>query len=121
MNYPQPNICTVKNSTVDIPCTFFYPSTLRVVRVLWAHERNNLYDGPFLFDSDNTSSDSRFQYHGDKIRNCSLAIHHVGHNDSGKYAFRFVTDYSTGKYSGVDGSTLRVVGKFLLFYSRSLV
>lgn len=119
--YPQANICAVKNSTVFIPCTFFFPATLKVVRVMWGHERDHLFDGPFLFDSDYTPSNSRFQYHGDRERNCSLTIDHVRHNDSGKYAFRFLTDYPTGKYTGVSGSTLTVVGKFLLFYSRSLV
>lgn len=121
VDYPQANICAVKNSTVFIPCSFFYPSALKVVTVMWGHERNNLYNGPFLFDSNNVSSNSRFQYHGDRERNCSLIIHHVRHNDSGKYAFRFLTDEPKGKFTGVDGSTLRVAGKFLLFYSRSLV
>lgn len=119
--YQQPEICAVENSSVFIPCSFFYPSALKAVRVMWGHERHDIYLGPFLFDSNDTLPNSRFQYRGDKKDNCSLTIHPVGHNDSGKYAFRFVTDDPVGKYTGVDGSTLRVVGKILLFSSRSCV
>lgn len=119
MNYLQARICAVENSTVFIPCTYFYPRTLAVVRVMWGHERSNIFEGPFLFDSNDMLSDPRFQYRGDRRNNCSLTIDHVGRNDSGKYAFRFVTDYPSGKFTGVEGSTLAVAGKFvLLFYSQ---
>lgn len=81
---------------------------------MWVHERNDLFKGPFLYDSNNLISNSRFQYNGDKKKNCSFTIGHIGSNDSGKYAFRFVTDNPTGKFTGISGSTLQVFGKFLL-------
>lgn len=119
MNYPQASICAVENSTVFIPCTYFYPLTLTVVRVMWGHERSDIFEGPFLFDSNDTLSDPRFQYRGDRQDNCSLTIARVGRNDSGKYTFRFVTDYDSGKFTGVEGSTLEVAGEFIsLFYSQ---
>lgn len=120
VEYPQAIICAVKNSSVLIPCSFFFPSTLVVHRVMWGHERNNIFEGPFLFDSDNFL-DPKFQYHGDKKSNCSLIIHQISRNDSGKYTFRFVTNDPKGKFTGVDGSMLKVAGKFLLFYSRFMV
>lgn len=88
---------------------------------MWGHERNDIFLGPFSFDSNRTTSNSRFQYRGGKERNCSLTIHQVTCNDSGKYTFRFVTDDPVGKYTGALGSTLRVASKFWLFYLRSLV
>lgn len=121
VEYPQANICAVENSTAFIPCTFFYPGALKVVSVMWGHESSSFYFGPFLFDSNNATSNSRFQYHGDKEHNCSLTIHQVKHKDSGKYAFRFMTNDPIGKFTGLPAATLRVASKFWLFYSRSLV
>lgn len=82
---------------------------------MWGHERNNLFEGPFLFDSNDTLSDPRFEYGGDRQRNCSLTIHQVRRNDSGEYAFRFVTDLETGKFTGVKGPELAVFGKVFFF------
>lgn len=81
---------------------------------MWGHERNDLFKGPFLYDSENLNLTSRFRYNGDQRNNCSFAIQHIRRNDSGKYAFRFVTTNPAGKFTGVAGSTLQVYGKFLL-------
>lgn len=81
---------------------------------MWGHERNDLFKGPFLYDSDKINLTSRFLYNGDRKNNCSFTIQHIGRNDSGKYAFRFETSDATGKFTGVDGPTLQVSGKFLL-------
>lgn len=120
VNYTQARICAVKNSTVVIPCTFSYPSGFTVTRVMWGHERNDLYNGPFLFDSNETSP-SRFQYNGDKQSNCSFTIQRIVKDDSGKYAFRFMTSVPKGRFTGVGGSTLQVTGTFLVLFRCSLV
>lgn len=114
VQYPLADICVLENSSVDIPCTFFYPTIYTVTRVMWGHESKSLYVGPFLYDSDNVNSTSRFRYNGDKESNCSFTIRHVGRSDAGKYAFRFVTTKADGKFTGATGSTLQVSGKFLL-------
>ncbi|XP_029691760.1 sialoadhesin-like isoform X1 [Takifugu rubripes] len=108
VEYPLANICVLENSSVFIPCTFFYPAGYSVTRVMWGHERNDLYEGPFLYDSDNLNLTSRFRYNGDKKNNCSFTIQNVGRNDSGKYAFRFETTEDTGKFTGITGSVLQV-------------
>uniref|UniRef100_H2TTV7 Ig-like domain-containing protein n=1 Tax=Takifugu rubripes TaxID=31033 RepID=H2TTV7_TAKRU len=113
VEYPLANICVLENSSVFIPCTFFYPAGSSVTRVMWGHERNDLYEGPFLYDSDNLNLTSRFRYNGDKKNNCSFTIQNIGRNDSGKYAFRFETTEDTGKFTGITGSVLQVFGKFL--------
>lgn len=81
---------------------------------MWGHERNDLYKGPFLYDSKTPSLSSKFQYNGDLTKTCSFTIQHIRRNDSGKYAFRFETNVPAGKVTGADGSTLQVFGKFLL-------
>lgn len=113
----QQHVCAVKGSSVVIPCTFYYPVEEVVQGVIWGHERYNIYDGPFIFDSNFNDSSSRFQYIGDKQDNCSLKILQVEHNDTGKHTFRFITDSKEGKWTGTDGSTLKVVGKFPFSFS----
>ncbi|KAG7504774.1 B-cell receptor CD22-like [Solea senegalensis] len=104
----QPVICAVKGSSVVIPCSFHYPPHLAVQNVMWGHERNNFYTGPFLFENNNMKS-SKFEYVGDKHHNCSLKIHSVEHNDQGKYAFRFTTNTEKGIWTGSKGSQLNII------------
>ena len=81
-------------------------------KVMWGHERSNIIDGPFIFDSEMNETASKFKYIGNKEHNWSFKIHNVEHNDTGKYAFRFITDTEDGKWTGRAGSTVKVVGKF---------
>ncbi|XP_051244873.1 B-cell receptor CD22 isoform X5 [Dicentrarchus labrax] len=108
VEYQQGHICAVKGSTVVIPCSFHYPGNQIVDRVMWGHERHNIYDGPFIYESISNNTLPRFHYNGDKKHNCSLEISHVEPNDTGKYTFRFITDSAVGKWTGVEGSTLKV-------------
>ncbi|XP_027140720.1 B-cell receptor CD22 isoform X3 [Larimichthys crocea] len=107
VKYQLGPICAVKGSSVVIPCSYDYPKEHKVKEVLWGHEKYNIYDGPFLFNSTMKNTTSRFQYIGDKEHNCSFLIHQVENNDKGKYAFRFITDQD--KCTGIYGSTLKVV------------
>uniref|UniRef100_A0A3Q1EBX6 B-cell receptor CD22 n=1 Tax=Acanthochromis polyacanthus TaxID=80966 RepID=A0A3Q1EBX6_9TELE len=102
------HICAVKGSSVAIPCSFDYPVKERVQCVMWGHERNDIFSGPFIYDSElNTSL--RFEYTGNKDHNCSFKIHQLEHSDAGKYTFRFITDSISGKWTGRRGSTLKIV------------
>lgn len=112
MDYQQQHICALKDSTAVIPCSFYYPVNLIVKRVMWGHERDDVFEGPFIFDSEHINTSSRFQYIGDKQHNCSLNIRQVEQNDAGQYSFRVITDAKDGKWTGAGGSTLKVVGKF---------
>ncbi|XP_071386631.1 B-cell receptor CD22-like [Centroberyx affinis] len=113
VGYQQQHICAVKGSSVAILCSYYYPKMpnvkLRVKRVIWGHERYNIYDGPFIFDSQSKNNATKFEYIGNIRHNCSFKIHQVEHNDSGKYIFRFITNSKKGKWTGVIGSTLKVV------------
>uniref|UniRef100_A0A3Q3FLT7 Ig-like domain-containing protein n=1 Tax=Kryptolebias marmoratus TaxID=37003 RepID=A0A3Q3FLT7_KRYMA len=110
--YQDQNICAVRGSSVIILCSFYYPEEETVQSVKWGHERNDVFDGPFIYDSvikNNTNTSSRFHYIGDKKHNCSFQILHVTHNDTGKYVFRFITNSRKGRFTGAEGSTLQVV------------
>ncbi|XP_042360070.1 B-cell receptor CD22-like [Plectropomus leopardus] len=101
---PQPHICAVKGSSVVILCSFYYPDTLRVERLMWGHVRSQRFSGRFISDKNIEKFATRFQYIGDMHHNCSLRIHHVEHNDAGKYAFRFITDSRGISWTGPAGS-----------------
>lgn len=120
VGYQHRHICAVKGSSVVIPCAFCYPETFPrqgAKRVMWGHERCNIYEGPFIFDSELRNTSTKFQYFGDTHNNCSFKIHQVDHNDTGRYTFRFVINDEEGKFTGADGSTLKVTGRFLLLFS----
>uniref|UniRef100_A0A8C9YYT5 Ig-like domain-containing protein n=1 Tax=Sander lucioperca TaxID=283035 RepID=A0A8C9YYT5_SANLU len=98
----------LKGLSAVIPCSFYYPDKLTVKRVMWVQVKSHL-----LISVRNLKKiTTRFQYIGDTNHNCSLKIHQVEHNDTGKYIFRFTTNSKEGKWTGKDGSTLKVVGKF---------
>lgn len=118
VEYQPQHICTVKGLYVVIGCSFYYPEGQRVQTVKWGHERNHIYDGPFIYDSESVNTSSRFQYIGDKVHNCSLKIHQVQHHDAGKYAFRFITQSTNGQWTGKEGPKLQIVGKFSLLFHK---
>ncbi|XP_053299255.1 B-cell receptor CD22 [Pleuronectes platessa] len=104
----QPNVCAVKGSSVVIPCSFDYPGGI-VQQVMWGHESKDIFDGPFIFDSASNNQPSVYQYIGDQSHNCSLKINPGKHNITGKYTFRFITKSPTGKWTGQEGSILKIV------------
>ncbi|XP_039682042.1 carcinoembryonic antigen-related cell adhesion molecule 6-like isoform X3 [Perca fluviatilis] len=107
--YHQRRICAVKGSSAVIPCSFYYPKNLRVKRVMWVQVKSHPFRTLFISDRKMKQVTTRFQYFGDKHHNCSLKIHQVEHNDTGKYTFRFTTNSKGGKWTGRVGSTLKVV------------
>uniref|UniRef100_A0A3B4UBN8 Ig-like domain-containing protein n=1 Tax=Seriola dumerili TaxID=41447 RepID=A0A3B4UBN8_SERDU len=109
VDYQLKNICAVKGSSVVIPCSFDHPYNKKVQSVMWGHERNNFYEGPFIFNSKSVDNTSRFQYIGDTINNCSFRVDQVEHNDTGKYVFRFEMNLPDDKWTGIGGSKLDIV------------
>ncbi|KAK3515345.1 hypothetical protein QTP70_017707 [Hemibagrus guttatus] len=84
VEYPDKPICAVRGFSVSIPCSYVYNS------------------------SSNTTSD--FEFTGDDKSHCTLLIHNVQFSYSGEYKFRFITDVTDGRYTGVPGVTLQVAG-----------
>ncbi|XP_062385424.1 sialoadhesin-like [Sardina pilchardus] len=99
VTYASTNICGLKGSFVDIPCTYSYPSGRQIIEAFW-HLKQGKVD---------LSLDSRYQgrveYLGDEVNNCTLQIKELRDNDTlEQYRFRFITDASQGKYSGSEVS-----------------
>ncbi|XP_062841230.1 carcinoembryonic antigen-related cell adhesion molecule 1-like [Trichomycterus rosablanca] len=109
--YPGKNICAVRGFSVTLPCYYSYPqSGYKVVQMLWCSMNSNYKwceESLYVYDSaSNVTSD--FVYGGDDKSNCTLFIQNVKFNYSGEYRFRFITDVTTGKYTGDPGVTLTV-------------
>lgn len=95
VTYFSTSVCGIKESFVDILCTYTYPSARRIKEAFW-HEWKHDMD---------LSLDPRYQgrvrYLGDKVSNCTLRISDLKENDTAEtYQFRFLTDDPNGKFSG---------------------
>lgn len=109
VEYLQQHICAVKGSTVTIPCLIYHPANLRAKSVTWGHLGSRHIKGRIVFSTDFKEVNPRFQYIGDKRHNCSLKIHHVMHNDAGKYSI--LPNSRASRWPINVGLSLKVVGK----------
>ncbi|XP_049895774.1 uncharacterized protein LOC126387285, partial [Epinephelus moara] len=112
VTYTSTEICAVKGSTVEIHCSYRYPSRIygRQITV----EKTFWFTNMYPYDPVDLTTDpqysGRVQYDCDKIRNyCTLRITDLRESDSAKYKFRFTTNQLTG-YTGEPGVTLSVTG-----------
>ncbi|XP_041666327.1 sialic acid-binding Ig-like lectin 10 [Cheilinus undulatus] len=105
---PSPQICAVKGSTVDLPCTFTYPETIEGQSTIvegrkWFTGRS--YPGSVDLKSDPDYS-GRVQY-PPTGNDCTLRITDLQERDAAAYLFRFVTNQPGGKFTG-KGVTLTI-------------
>lgn len=113
--YTSTPICAVKGSTVELGCTYIYPSSLnnhdtRAEETFWfTKESNNVYVD---LRSDPEYS-GHVTYSCDKNR-CTLRITDLRESDSAEYKFRFITNQERGKYTGLPGVTLSVTGNIFI-------
>ncbi|XP_035856501.1 sialoadhesin-like [Sander lucioperca] len=111
VTYTSTQICAVKGSTVNIPCSYTYPSRInglvtKVEKRFWFTELNN---GEPVDLTTTSEYSGRVQYNS-KNNVCSLRISDLRERDSAEYKFRFTTNHLTGKYTGSPGVTLSVTG-----------
>ncbi|XP_044201029.1 uncharacterized protein LOC122976542 [Thunnus albacares] len=109
VNYTSTHICALKGSTVDIICTYRYPSRVNdndttVEKTFWFTKDSNYVYVDLRTDPEYSG---RVQYHCDK-NNCTLRITDLRESDSAEYKFRFITNQPGGKYTGSPGVTLTV-------------
>uniref|UniRef100_A0A3B4TA26 B-cell receptor CD22 n=1 Tax=Seriola dumerili TaxID=41447 RepID=A0A3B4TA26_SERDU len=107
--YPRSHICAFKGSTVEIRCSYSYPSRM--------NDHDTAAEETFWFTrfSDNEPVDlradseysGRVQYHCGE-NDCTLRITDLRESDSAEYKFRFITNQPGGKYTGEPGVTLSV-------------
>ncbi|XP_071359875.1 B-cell receptor CD22-like [Trachinotus anak] len=107
--YPYTQICAFKGSTVEIHCTYRYPSTMngqhtQVKKQFWF---TNLSDNEPVDLTNDPKYSGRVKYHCTE-NDCTLTISHLSESDSAEYKFRFTTNHQDGKYIGHPGVTLSV-------------
>ncbi|XP_078126556.1 basement membrane-specific heparan sulfate proteoglycan core protein-like [Sander vitreus] len=108
VTYTSTKICAVKGSTVEIHCSYTYPSTIvdGVKEKFWfTKESNNVY----VDLTTDPEYSGRVQYQCTN-KDCTLTISDLRERDSAVYYFRFITNHSTGKYTASPGVTLSVTG-----------
>ncbi|KAA8578690.1 hypothetical protein FQN60_002533 [Etheostoma spectabile] len=108
VTYTSTHICAVKGSTVDITCSYIYPSSTnaKVERTFWFTKLQD--KEPVDLKTDSKYS-GRVQYICKK-KSCTLRISDLRESDSAEYNFRFTTNQEGGRYTGSPGVTLSVTG-----------
>ncbi|XP_037620174.1 B-cell receptor CD22-like isoform X1 [Sebastes umbrosus] len=105
VTYTSTEICALKGSTVNIRCSYTYPSRIndydtRVQKTFW-----------FTKDYVDLKTDraySRRVQHRCENNDCSLRITDLRESDSAEYKFRFITNQPGGSYFGSPGVSLSV-------------
>ncbi|XP_042245414.1 uncharacterized protein LOC121881604 [Thunnus maccoyii] len=111
VTYTSTQICALKGSTVDIRCTYRYPSRINdhdteVQRTFWFTKLSNNEPVDLRTDSEYTG---RVQYHCGK-NDCTLRITDLRESNSAEYKFMFITNQPGGRFTGSPGVTLTVTG-----------
>ncbi|XP_070303805.1 B-cell receptor CD22-like [Salvelinus sp. IW2-2015] len=95
VTYTHQSICVLKGSTMNISCSYTYPSYHEIKQAFWFTKWSGM-------DTEDLSSvpgyEGHIEYLGDKESNCTLRITDLRLSDSAVYRFRFIT--SGGKFSG---------------------
>uniref|UniRef100_A0AAZ3RUK8 B-cell receptor CD22 n=1 Tax=Oncorhynchus tshawytscha TaxID=74940 RepID=A0AAZ3RUK8_ONCTS len=105
VTYTTQSICTFKESTVELSCSYTYPSGT-VTTTFWFTEWGTGKEPEDLGQDPEYAG--RLEYHGDKKNGHTLRITDLRESDSAEYKFRFITDQTGGKYIGSPGVTLSV-------------
>ncbi|CDQ78785.1 unnamed protein product [Oncorhynchus mykiss] len=105
VTYTTQSICTLKGSTVELSCSYTYPSGT-VTSTFWFTKKFDVENYVNLRNDPNYKG--RVTYHSDKTNGHTLRITDLRESDSATYKFRFITDQTGGKYCGYPGVTLSV-------------
>ncbi|XP_041641181.1 B-cell receptor CD22-like isoform X2 [Cheilinus undulatus] len=109
VTYSSSQICAVEGSTVDIPCSYTYPSRGNehdtvVWRSFWFVKMNG--NNPLDLRND-PDYRGRVEYHFYN-NSCTLRITNVRQSDSAEYRFMLMTNQPEGGVTGSPGVTLSV-------------
>ncbi|XP_078022580.1 sialoadhesin-like [Epinephelus lanceolatus] len=123
VTYSPTKICALKGSTVEIHCSYRYPSRINsditVMKTIWFTKVS--YYEPVDLTTDPQYS-GRVQDHCDKIRNyCTLRITDLRESDSAVYMFMFITNKQGWGLAGSPGVTLSVTDPDLQVQVKSIV
>uniref|UniRef100_A0A674A3Y7 Immunoglobulin domain-containing protein n=1 Tax=Salmo trutta TaxID=8032 RepID=A0A674A3Y7_SALTR len=112
VTYTTQSICTLEGSTVELSCSYIYPSGT-VTTTFWFTK--NDAEGKYVSLLDDPDYKGRVTYRKDKENGHTLSITDLRESDSATYKFRFITDQTGGKYTGTPGVTLSVTGTVILY------
>ncbi|KAL1005622.1 hypothetical protein UPYG_G00061470 [Umbra pygmaea] len=107
VTYSTQSICALKGSTVNLSCSYMYPSSHRVTSTFWFTKCNDTHHINLMNDSDYTG---RVNYSSNQMNTNTLTITDLRVNDSAIYWFRYITDQPGGRYYGNPGVILSVTG-----------
>uniref|UniRef100_A0A3Q3MKQ9 Ig-like domain-containing protein n=1 Tax=Labrus bergylta TaxID=56723 RepID=A0A3Q3MKQ9_9LABR len=106
VTHSSAQICAVKGSTVEIPCTYTYPSTIRqqttVVQSRFWFTKDRYEPVDVRTDPD-YSGRVEYLFHENV---CTLRIKNLRERDSAVYKFMFTTNQPGGSLTGDEGVTL---------------
>ncbi|XP_036804956.1 hemicentin-2-like isoform X2 [Oncorhynchus mykiss] len=106
VKYTTQRICVLKESTVELTCSYTYPSGYTITTTFWFTKMEAGKEPKDLGQDPEYAG--RLEYHEDKKKDCTLRITDLRESDSVTYKFRFITDQEGGKYTGNPGVTLSV-------------
>ena len=116
VTYTTQSICTLKGSTVELSCSYTYPSGT-VTTTLWFTKVYDVENYVSLLDDPDYKG--RVTYHSDRTNGHTLTITDLRESDSATYKFRFITDQTGGRFTGSPGVTLSITGTVIFFYQFS--
>ncbi|XP_036393763.1 B-cell receptor CD22-like [Megalops cyprinoides] len=106
--YTSKNICALKGSSVDMACTYTYPSGYTIQTTFWCKDCTQwIGENPVDLASTPEYKD-RVEYLGDMKLHSTLRLKNLTAGDSGGYYFRFITKTQGGKWLGAGGSQISV-------------
>ncbi|KAK2817452.1 hypothetical protein Q5P01_025643 [Channa striata] len=100
VKYAANQTCAAEGSTVDMSCTYTYPSSVTVTQSFWVIEGTK----DLMAQSEYAG---RAQYIC-QDKQCTLRIKGLRESDMTTYKFRFITNPKNGKYTGEPGVFLTV-------------
>lgn len=111
-------ICALKGSTVKIWCSYTYPTKYKGTEIavndrFWFTKKDGEIYTDLKTDQDYSQ---RVEYHCESNNNCSLKISNLTERDGRLYKFRFITNLTFGKYTGLPGVSLSVTGNICIFF-----
>ncbi|XP_060715579.1 sialoadhesin-like [Tachysurus vachellii] len=106
VTYTAERVCALKNTSVDLSCSYKYPAGHTVIKSVWfIKEQVNVEPEDVREDEE---YQGRVQYTQSSQNDCSLRITNLRERDAQTYRFRLYTDDSTEKYTGEPGVSLSV-------------
>ncbi|XP_031672041.1 B-cell receptor CD22-like isoform X2 [Oncorhynchus kisutch] len=105
VTYTHQRICTLNGSSVDISCSYTYPSGHTVSETIW-YTKGKLNEAPQILSP---GYGGRVEYLGNMQSDSILRITDLREEDSAEYKFRFRTDQTTWEPT-FPGTTLTVTG-----------